>query len=194
MEANRKRLDTEVKIQRAFIQLINAEGFERLTVQQLTHLAGINRGTFYLHYLDKFDLLIHYEDGMLGEIAGIFQHYPKPTVDDSPEHNAFWELFHVLYRERDLAVALLKSADSSLDARVKALIVQVIGRPITTAVPAAYAQEIVAQGILDFFNYWLTRTPVDLTERAYQIFCVSRSLAPEQLVLSDVKGRTTKDG
>lgn len=187
MDANRKRLNTEIKIQRAFIQLINEEGFERLTVQQLTHLAGINRGTFYLHYLDKFDLLTHYEEGMLAEIAGIFQHYPKPTVDDSPDHNAFWELFRVLYRERDLAVALLKSADSSLGTRVKALIIQVIGRPAKTAVPAAYAQEIVAQGILDFFNYWLTRTPVDSPERAYQIFRASRSLAPDQLSLSDTK-------
>ncbi|WP_251953588.1 TetR family transcriptional regulator [Levilactobacillus brevis] len=46
MEADAQRLQTEIKLQRAFIKLVGEQGFERVTVRQLTTEAQINRGTF----------------------------------------------------------------------------------------------------------------------------------------------------
>jgi len=40
----------------ALMELIEEKGFDSVTVRDLTQRAGLNRGTFYLHYRDKFDL------------------------------------------------------------------------------------------------------------------------------------------
>lgn len=44
-------------IREAFFTLLREKGFDRLTVTDICKLADINRGTFYLHYEDKYSLL-----------------------------------------------------------------------------------------------------------------------------------------
>jgi len=48
---------TKQLIKSAFLELIDEHGFEAVTVKAITERAGINRGTFYSHYVDKFDLM-----------------------------------------------------------------------------------------------------------------------------------------
>lgn len=45
---------TRELIRRAFVSLINEQGFEQLTVQAISERAMINRKTFYAHYVDKY--------------------------------------------------------------------------------------------------------------------------------------------
>ncbi|ARQ93046.1 transcriptional regulator TetR family [Levilactobacillus brevis] len=182
MEADAQRLQTEIKLQRAFIKLVGEQGFERVTVRQLTTEAQINRGTFYLHYLDKFDLLTRYENDLVNQVHLIFQQYPKPTATQAGAKDAFSQLFRYLYRQWQLAVILLESPASQLTKRIKPLILEVIGQPKTTLIPADYARELVAQGVLDFIRFWLTQTPVQSPQQAYTIFTRSRELSPAQLL------------
>ena len=44
-------------IKAALIQLLNKKEFNAVKVSEICELADINRGTFYLNYLDKYDLL-----------------------------------------------------------------------------------------------------------------------------------------
>ncbi|HHY60917.1 MAG TPA: TetR/AcrR family transcriptional regulator [Clostridia bacterium] len=70
MDANvDKRVQrTKALIREALVSLIEDKGFDALTVRDIATRAKINRGTFYLHYRDKFDLL----DQTLAElIAGV---------------------------------------------------------------------------------------------------------------------------
>lgn len=182
MEADAQRLQTEIKLQRAFIKLVGEQGFERVTVRQLTTEAQINRGTFYLHYLDKFDLLTRYENDLVNQVHLIFQQYPKPTATQAGAKDAFSQLFRYLYRQWQLAVILLESPASQLTKRIKPLILEVIGQPKTTLIPADYARELVAQGVLDFIRFWLTQTLVQSPQQAYTIFTRSRELSPAQLL------------
>ncbi|MBF6633531.1 MAG: TetR/AcrR family transcriptional regulator, partial [Planococcus sp. (in: Bacteria)] len=48
---------TKEKIQKSFLQLLQEKNFIKVSVQDIAKASGINRGTFYLHYLDKYDLL-----------------------------------------------------------------------------------------------------------------------------------------
>jgi AcrR family transcriptional regulator len=48
----------------AFIALTVEKGFAAVTVRDITERAMINRSTFYRHYLDKYDLLEQYMDGV----------------------------------------------------------------------------------------------------------------------------------
>lgn len=54
---DRRVRKTQTAIQTAFFQLLKKQGIERVKVSEICELADINRGTFYLNYLDKYDLL-----------------------------------------------------------------------------------------------------------------------------------------
>lgn len=47
---------TQKAIKHALLELIEEEGFEKITVKDITDKAEISRNTFYLHYEDKYDL------------------------------------------------------------------------------------------------------------------------------------------
>lgn len=52
-----RQTTTKSDIKEAFIQLLATKSLEDITISQLTKKAGVNRSTFYLHYLDKQDFL-----------------------------------------------------------------------------------------------------------------------------------------
>ncbi|MGA7155787.1 MAG: TetR/AcrR family transcriptional regulator [Acidobacteriaceae bacterium] len=48
---------TRQLLQQALAQLLQTREFDKLSVQEITDAAGVNRATFYAHYPDKFALL-----------------------------------------------------------------------------------------------------------------------------------------
>jgi|LGOV01.1.fsa_nt_gb AcrR family transcriptional regulator len=48
---------TKSSIRKAFYELMKEKKFDKITVQDIADRAFINRNTFYLHYMDKDDLL-----------------------------------------------------------------------------------------------------------------------------------------
>ncbi len=50
-------LKTERAIHEAFFSLMKKNGFEKISVKDISDAAMISRNTFYLHYSDKYDLL-----------------------------------------------------------------------------------------------------------------------------------------
>ena len=64
MTADRKKAKTDPRVTRtrkliedAFLEVLQAKGFEDLSVQDVADRAGINRVTFYSHFVDKYALL-----------------------------------------------------------------------------------------------------------------------------------------
>ncbi len=56
-------------IDQAFGELLREKGFQAITVQDITERAGLNRGTFYAHFPDKYALLDdRIRQGFLAEI------------------------------------------------------------------------------------------------------------------------------
>lgn len=66
LEKNRK---TKQLIQAAFMQILETKSFDSITIGDITKQAQINRGTFYLHYLDKFDLLEQIEQQLFMDLG-----------------------------------------------------------------------------------------------------------------------------
>jgi AcrR family transcriptional regulator len=54
---DRRILKTQKAIIGAFIQLLAEKEFEDITINEIADRADVSRGTVYLHYIDKFDLL-----------------------------------------------------------------------------------------------------------------------------------------
>ncbi|MBD8499779.1 TetR/AcrR family transcriptional regulator [Paenibacillus arenosi] len=65
---DRRVVRTKKNIKRAFSELLKEKGFEAITVQDIADRADINRGTFYLHFLDKYDLFERRVDDILAEL------------------------------------------------------------------------------------------------------------------------------
>lgn len=55
-EKNLRYRETDEKIKEAFRELLQAKPVEKITITDICRKAGINRSSFYLHYLDLDDL------------------------------------------------------------------------------------------------------------------------------------------
>jgi len=53
---NKRRRDSQEKIEKAFIELLQTREVKEITVSDLIKVAALNRSTFYANYLDIFDL------------------------------------------------------------------------------------------------------------------------------------------
>ncbi len=69
---DRRIIRTKLAIRDALVVLITEKGFDALTVRDIVTRANINRGTFYLHYKDKYDLLEQTETEILEDLKQIF--------------------------------------------------------------------------------------------------------------------------
>jgi AcrR family transcriptional regulator len=65
---DRRAKRTKKMIRNALSELIEEKGFNDISITDLTTKADINRGTFYLHYSDKYDLLEQIENEVINEL------------------------------------------------------------------------------------------------------------------------------
>ncbi len=62
---------TKKLLTQALTQLMADKQIKEITVKELTDLADINRGTFYLYYRDIYDMLARIEDDMFSALEKI---------------------------------------------------------------------------------------------------------------------------
>ncbi|WP_227494676.1 TetR/AcrR family transcriptional regulator [Bacillus mycoides] len=56
---------TRELLRTTLLDLIEEKGFDSISVRDITLKAGLNRGTFYLHYRDKHDLIERTQNELL---------------------------------------------------------------------------------------------------------------------------------
>ncbi|AYB44149.1 TetR/AcrR family transcriptional regulator [Paenibacillus lautus] len=56
-KVDRRILKTQEALRKAVIELMAEKNFDDITIQDIADHANLNRGTIYLHYQDKYDLL-----------------------------------------------------------------------------------------------------------------------------------------
>lgn len=57
IKSDRRISRTKEAVNKAFLELFSEKAFEQITVNDIAERANVNRGTVYLHYKDKYDLL-----------------------------------------------------------------------------------------------------------------------------------------
>ena len=75
MVQDRRIRRTRRQLQRAMLELLQEKDVRSITVQELTQRADINRGTFYAHYRDIFDLLEQMERDLFDRLEGLLSSY-----------------------------------------------------------------------------------------------------------------------
>ncbi|MDR1444178.1 MAG: TetR family transcriptional regulator C-terminal domain-containing protein [Treponema sp.] len=107
---------TKDRIKRALIKLLLKKDLKDITVRELTGLADINRGTFYLHYHDVPALFREIEEELVEEFSQYIVKYKN--------HSAFLrmpvlgDLFQYVALNREVCSALLRSRDSTFIAQI----------------------------------------------------------------------------
>lgn len=97
---DRRTAQTQHAIKTALLELMKDKAFSRISVTELCHHININRGTFYLHYYDLYDVL----DDILTEISlrtsSVIDHVMCPEHLSGQCGYPFCEVIHTseLYR------------------------------------------------------------------------------------------------
>ena len=72
---NRRRKESQEKIEKAFINLLQTREIKDITVSELIQVTGLNRSTFYANYADIFDLADQTRNKLEQEFADLFADY-----------------------------------------------------------------------------------------------------------------------
>lgn len=86
-KVDRRILKTQDALKRAVIELMSEKNFDDITLQDLSDRANVSRGTIYLHYLDKFDLL----DKLIEEHIDVLRESCRAASElEFTESNLIW--------------------------------------------------------------------------------------------------------
>ncbi|MEK8133060.1 TetR/AcrR family transcriptional regulator [Paenibacillus filicis] len=83
IKTDRRILRTREAINRAFLELFSAKELEHITINDIAERANVNRGTIYLHYSDKYDLLDKCIDEHLSKLITFCSHQGTESLVSS---------------------------------------------------------------------------------------------------------------
>ncbi|KOY82829.1 TetR/AcrR family transcriptional regulator [Lysinibacillus macroides] len=165
---------TKESIREAFIDLIEEKGFEAITVKDITTKAKINRGTFYAHYQDKYDLMTKCEEKILRELTDmIVENYSDILADlntNQPVTTPFTiltSIFEYIEQNRRFMKGMLGSkGDLSFQTKLKKFVWNSIFesnhhsqhpliKPEHFLVPPEYLISYVASAHIGVIQQWL---------------------------------------
>ncbi len=166
---DRRIARTRLAIRDALVALIKEKGFDGLTVKDIVDRANLNRGTFYLHYKDKFDLLDQTEAGILTDLQRIFLNANSLQPGDLSRTDQplplVIQLFEYVQAHADLMYAILGlQGDYSFLARIRRMVEQNLKLGTSLgynadrfAVPREYLIAYILHANLGVIQAWLER-------------------------------------
>ena len=72
---NKRRKESQEKIERAFVELLQDREIKEITVSNIIKATGLNRSTFYANYIDIFDLADKTRERLEKEFSNLFADY-----------------------------------------------------------------------------------------------------------------------
>lgn len=72
---NKRRRESQEKIEKAFIELLQTRDIKEITVSDIIKLTDLNRSTFYANYIDIYDLADKTRKILEDEFSNIFADY-----------------------------------------------------------------------------------------------------------------------
>lgn len=171
---------TENLIIQSFFELMDEVGLKKINVAMIVEKAGINRSTFYAHYIDKFDLLEKTENQLLDQWYSIGETVPSEAFADEPSgkirlNQYMKECVDYLYKNgQKFSLLMGEKGDPAFttyfSGRISALMRE-MEIPHNTDIPEDYFVEACIGSITSIFAEWVKRnfeqTPEQLLEIIY---------------------------
>lgn len=195
-----RKIETKEKIKAAFIDLVHEKGFEAMTVSDIARKCDINRGTFYLHYVDKYDLMNKLEEEVMFDLeAIILKDSGQKEAEDSLELIPYDEILEALVYvkgEFDFVKAIASpGGDPNFMQTLKSIIGQLIDIKVKQSdrvkfdkienldVPEDYAIEILLSSIVGIMTLWIKKDGKESLEEIAHMITKAKLLSPYELLL-----------
>lgn len=103
---------TKARLRQAMTQLMLEKDLSSITVRELTDLADVNRGTFYAHYKDIYDMIDQVENEIFSELEDLLDLHTSEIVQRDIAA-VLQEVFRFVGRNQNLCRVFLtrQSAD-----------------------------------------------------------------------------------
>ena len=98
---------TKMLIRRAFTEILRNKPIQSISVKELCETAGINRGTFYSHYTDIYDLMKKMEEEMLEDFQQALQPLLEVHEEDMTPVKITAGIFQCLKENADICTVTL---------------------------------------------------------------------------------------
>ncbi len=105
---DRRNTKTEKLIKSVFLRLLKEKNLNKITVAEISRLADLGRGTFYLHYSDVYDLYEAIEAEAISNLEEMFKNsFPTTQPDNSIKLTV--ALTQYIEENKDLFKILIRS-------------------------------------------------------------------------------------
>ena len=115
---NRSVRNTRRRLREGLLQLLEEKPLNEISVKELTDRIDMNRGTFYFHYQDIYDLLRRIEDAFFEQFDQTLRE--TDLTDDRQPYPYIHAIFSFLGENRDFCrIMLVPHGDMQFVERVK---------------------------------------------------------------------------
>lgn len=151
---------TKKQLRQSLAELMDEKEFKDITVKEIAERADLNRGTFYFHYRDTYDLKDKVEDELVEVFRDHLSEY-QPTDDEHSVRDIADEVLAYMQDNRFLVRTLFRD-DSGESLRTKFMLAleETISRVQTAYVHSSekqkrYVCRFLANGIIGVIAMWL---------------------------------------
>lgn len=121
-KTDRRVRKTKRQLRQGLTELLKEKSVKDITVKELSDLVDINRGTFYLHYKDIFDMVEQIENEMFESFRSVLDEYPVNALNGKPLPMIV-DLFRFIKENSDMCKVLIgKNGDILFVDRLKNLL------------------------------------------------------------------------
>lgn len=204
MNRQEKNKLTQQRIMDAFVKLVSEKGFNNLTVSNITRTAKLSRGTFYIYYLDKYDVLEKIETYLLTNMEKLMQINIDKTIswlddvdnnklsaelDTYSPYRSFIQSFDFLDKNRfTLKTLLSKNGDSQFVYKLRHLIDEQIDshyknifKDGNEVIPSDYTHDLLISSLISIIGHWLQKDDPESPAEIAEILIRSCILAAYQV-------------
>lgn len=192
----KRKTATKSRIKTAFTELLKEKGIEGLTVMDIARKAGINRGTFYAHYVDKYELMEKLEMEIIYDLKQILirseEGDPNDPVELIPYSLILESLVYVKHDFAFISAIAGKGGDPQFITMVKEILSELITTKIAQSpelefkkgnLPEDYAQEILLSSIVGIILLWIKKGAKETPEEIAQMITKAKQLSPYELLI-----------
>ncbi|KQL46239.1 TetR family transcriptional regulator [Brevibacillus choshinensis] len=161
---------TRLMLRDALVELIHEHGYEKITVQDITKRATLNRATFYLHYRDKLDLFYQSSEEIVSDLVEsmnlAFAEKEKFDWQSDQPHENFIHLFEQISQNGRLYKVFLTERNMPhFTSRLMDVLIDFIAKGINNmqpdddrlTVPREFAIRYFAAAFLGVIVWWLEK-------------------------------------
>lgn len=176
MTTQRRKTTTKNDLKGALTRLLREKDFEAISVSDITREAGVNRGTFYLHYIDKFDMMDQLIDEILQNILTLLKEGNPQTKEDALP--SIVKIFEYLKEDFDFIHAMTLNRFNYTTKLIHDFLYELTKQitPIQETIqsvyplPADYATEVFIYSNSAIFIHWIQKGAVESPEEIAKIF------------------------